>query len=120
MDTIRVLQEELGNPQGITFDDEGCLWCAEQLGQGLYCRSFDGQITRIHTGGEPNSVVYSDGHLWFSDYTRNSICRMHMHTRDREVILTEVANNPLNAPGNLTIDALGNLLFTCPGPANGN
>lgn len=120
MDTIRVLQEGLSNPQGLTFDEEGCLWCAEQAGGGLFCRTSDGQTTRTYTGGEPNSVAYQDGHLWFSDYVRNSIYRMEIKTKAVETILTQVSGNLLSAPGNLTIDQEGNLIFTCPGPLGGN
>jgi len=120
MDRIRVLQTDLRFPNGLTFDEDGCLWCAEQLGEGLYCRATDGQASRIHTGGTPTSVVYADGTLWFSDSATNSIRRMDADTKTVETILDNVRGEPLATPGNLAFDAAGNLLFTCSGPANGS
>lgn len=120
MDTIHILQEGLHHPQGVAFDREGCLWCAEQAGGSLFCRSSAGQTTRIYTGGQPNSVAYFEGQLWFSDCASNRIYRMHIQTKAIETMLTEVAGSPLSAPGNLIIDKHGTLLFTCPGPADGD
>ena len=120
MDTIHILQEGIKYPHGLTFDGEGHLWCAEEMGGALLCRALDGRTSRISTGGNPNSVAYRDGELWFSDRTRNSIYRMPIHTKTIETALTDVAGSPLDAPGNLIFDEAGNLLFTCPGLADDN
>lgn len=120
MNTIHVLEDGLDHPQGLAFDEDGCLWYAEETGKSLICRAPDGQTSRVVTAGNPSSVAYDDGELWYSDRIRNSIHRMHIQTRTIETILTEVAGNPLSAPGNLILDGERNLLFTCPGPADGN
>ena len=120
MDAIRVLQEELKHPQGVVFDDNRCLWCAEHTGESLFRRSSDGQTTRTHTGGKPSSVAYLDDQLWFSDDLRNTIYRMHIHSKAIEAMVTDVAGSALDTPGNLAVDKDGNLLFSCPGPADGN
>ena len=115
MDKIRVLVEGLRFPEGPAFDASGCLWCAEQEGEGLFCRDKDGSTARVHTGGRPNGAVVDDEYIWFCDLARNVIRRMSVETKSVETVISEVGGLSLNNPNDLLFDSRKNLIFACSG-----
>lgn len=115
MNDIRVLATGLRFPEGPVFDDDGCLWCVEQEGEGLFCRDSDGSTMRIHTGGRPNGATIRDGFVWFCDSGQNAIRRLHIESKTIETVLERIGAEPLQQPNDLHFDERGNLLFTCPG-----
>lgn len=120
MDEIRVVATGLRFPEGPAFDASGCLWCVEQEGEGLFCRDKDGSTMRVHTGGRPNGAVVHEEHLWFCDSGQNAIRRMSIETKVVDTVLTEISGRPLNKPNDLLFDNRNNLIFTCPGPEQGD
>ena len=118
MDDIRVLATDLRFPEGPEFDGAGNLWCAEQEGEGLFCRKPDGTTKRVHTNGRPNALICHHGHLWFCDSGYNAIRRMNLRTETIETVISHVDGQALNMPNDLLFDDEDNLLITCPGPAN--
>lgn len=120
MNSVHVLATGLRFPEGPTFDEDGCLWCVEQEGEGLFCRDKQGQVIRFHTGGRPNGSVYHQGFIWFCDSGYNAIRRLDLRSKRVNTVLTEIGGKPLAMPNDLLFDALGNLLFTCPGPPEGD
>ena len=119
MGMIRVLAGGLRFPEGPAFDASGCLWCVEQEGEGLFCLDTDGNATRVHTGGRPNGAVIHDEYVWFCDSGQNAIRRMRIKTKEIDTVLSEINGQPLNKPNDLLFDHRHNLLFTCPGPEQG-
>ncbi len=120
MNSIRVLAADLRFPEGPVFDKTGRLWCVEQEGEGLFCWERDGSTHRVRTGGRPNGAVVQDNYLWFCDSGNNAIRRMYLPTEWVETVLDRVAGQPLNMPNDLLFDEQHNLLFTCPGPPQGD
>jgi gluconolactonase len=115
MDEIRVLATGLRFPEGPVFDEDGCLWCVEQEGEGLFCRDSNGETMRIKTGGRPNGATVRDGYVWFCDSGQHSIRRLNSKTKRIETIIDRIGAERLQWPNDLHFDHLGNLLFTCPG-----
>ena len=120
MNDVRVLATGLHFPEGPAFDATGRLWCVEQEGEGLFCRNPDGSTKRIHTGGRPSGSVLCDEYLWFCDSGQHTIRRMNVETERIETVVSSVNGQPLNCPNDLIFDDQGNLIFTCPGPLDGN
>lgn len=120
MNAIRVLARGLRFPEGPAFDADGRLWCVEQEGESLHCWERNGATHRIHTGGRPNGAVVRDDYLWFCDSGYNAIRRLHLPTGQLETVLDRIAGQPLSNPNDLSFDELHNLVFTCPGPAEGD
>lgn len=116
MNEVHILISGLRFPEGPTFDEDGCIWCAEQDGGSLFCRDPEGQTMRVHTGGRPCGVVIRDNYLWFGDADQRAIRRMHVKSKSIETVLTHIAGEPLLMPNDLLFDQAGNLLFTCSGP----
>lgn len=79
----------------------------------------DGQMDRYPVDGAPNGLTFDQqGRPWFCDVRQNAIRRLHKSEQDYRNFCTmssEVDGQPLNKPNDLAFDALGNLLFTCPG-----
>lgn len=113
--TIRVLATELRFPDGPEFDASGNIWCVENEGEGLFCRSTDGSQQRVHTGGHPNGLICHEGNLWFCDSDTNAIRRMNLRTQTIETVFSDASGHPTGSPKELLFDDAGNLLVTCSG-----
>ncbi|QJW91996.1 SMP-30/gluconolactonase/LRE family protein [Spirosoma taeanense] len=120
MDNVRILASGLRFPEGPVFDEEGCLWCVEQEGEGLFCRDLDGTTMRVHTGGRPNGAAVRDGYLWFCDSGYNAIRRMAIRSKSIETVVSHIGGQPISMPNDLQFDDQGNLVFTCPGSPDGD
>ena len=108
---VDVLADGLGFPEGPLFGLAGELWCVELAGEGLLRRSEDGAIRRVPTGGRPNGLALGhDGRLWIADAARGEIRRLDPATGTVETMAAD-----LDGPNDLAFDAVGNLVFTCPG-----
>ncbi|GAB2570968.1 SMP-30/gluconolactonase/LRE family protein [Spirosoma areae] len=119
MDDVRVLAKGLRFPEGPAFDIDGNLWCVEQEGGSLFCRSKQGDTKRVHTGGRPNGMVCHQGLLWFCDSGENSIRRLNIHTGRIDTVVSHISGQPLDHPNDLLFDSHNNLIITCPGPPDG-
>jgi gluconolactonase len=111
---VSVLVDGLNFPEGPAFDPQGNLWCTE-LGAGNIVLWKDGQVKRIATDGKPNGLAFDGkGRAWVPDSGQNAIRRYDPSTEKWETILDKIEGGPLQSPNDLSFDARGNLLFTCP------
>jgi gluconolactonase len=111
---VVILADGLEFPEGPAFDPQGGVWCTE-LGAGNLVRWQSGELTRYTTGGSPNGLAFDkQGRAWFPDSKQNAIRRYHPEAELWEVILDQIDGEPLLSPNDLSFDARGNLLFTCP------
>ncbi len=112
----RVIARGLAFPEGPLFDAEGNLWCVEMKGGGLARLSRAGQLTRFATGGAPNGLALDGaGGIWFCDSELNAIRRLDPATGACATVVDAVDGHDLDKPNDLAFDAVGNLVFTCPG-----
>ncbi len=112
---VTVLATGLDFPEGPAFAPDGSLWCVEARGGALVRWSASG-IVRHNSGGLPCGLAFdASGRAWFCD-ARQMAVRWYDPRRDVwETVATTVHGAPLNAPNDLAFDALGNLVFSCPG-----
>lgn len=111
-----VVADGLAFPEGPVAAD-GAIWCVE-VERGTVARtSEDGSVHRIRTGGRPNGLAPhpSDGSLWICDSGRDAVLRLDPVSRRVDRVATTVDGHALAHPNDLAFDAVGNLLFTCPG-----
>jgi gluconolactonase len=109
-----VLADGLAFPEGPAFDPQGVLWCTE-LGAGNLVRWEGEGLVRIPTGGRPNGLTFDrQGRAWVPDSGFNSIRRYDPAADSWETLLEELDGQRLLSPNDLTFDAKGNLIFTCP------
>lgn len=109
-----ILLEGLDFPEGPAFDPQGNLWCTE-IGGGTLVKLVDGKAERTLTGGRPNSMaVDRQGRIWICDSGQNKIRRFDPAAGKWETILEEIDGQPLQTPNDLSFDARGNLIFSCP------
>lgn len=109
-----ILAEGLDFPEGPAFDPQGGLWCTE-IGAGTVVKWVDGKVERLETGGKPNSMAFDrQGRVWICDSGQNKIRRLDLESGEWETLLAEVDGEGLQTPNDLSFDARGNLLFTCP------
>jgi gluconolactonase len=109
-----VLAEGLDFPEGPAFDPQGNLWCTE-IGAGTLVKLIDGKVQRMKTGGRPNSMAFDKrGRIWMCDSDLNKIRRLDFETSEWETILEVVEGDVLQTPNDLSFDAQGNLIFSCP------
>jgi gluconolactonase len=114
-ESIQILAEGLNFPEGPAFDHRGALWCVELHGGNLV-RWMEGRLERFATGGAPNGLaVDRNNHLWFCDAQQNAIRVFDPESGNFQRVINQVEGMPLNKPNDLAFDAIGNLLFTCPG-----
>lgn len=115
MSTINVIAEGLSFPEGPAFDSQSGLWLVELKGEALV-HFADGKLERISCGGAPNGMVVDHrGRIWFCDSGSMAV-RVYDPAADAfETVIDSVEGRPLDKPNDLTFDARGNLLFTCPG-----
>ena len=105
----------LAFPEGPCFAGDGSLWMVELKG-GQLVRYRDGRVDRIPVGGEPNGIAMDgDGRVVFCDAGQCAIRRYDPETGQTETLAERVDGEPLFKPNDLAFDALGNLVFTCPG-----
>jgi gluconolactonase len=112
----KVIARGLSFPEGPLFDAQGDLWCVEMKGGGLARLDRAGRLTRFATGGAPNGLALdAAGGIWFCDSEQNQIRRLDLDTGVCETVVGSVDGHDLDKPNDLTFDAVGNLVFTCPG-----
>ncbi|WP_218919487.1 SMP-30/gluconolactonase/LRE family protein [Spirosoma aerolatum] len=105
----------LNFPEGPAFAADGSLWAVELKGECLV-QYKNGKLKRYHVGGGPNGIaIDKQGHVWFCDSAQRAIRRFDPMAETTETILDKLDGEPLNKPNDLAFDAMGNLLFTCPG-----
>lgn len=110
-----ILAEGINFPESPAFDRHGRLWCAE-LKSGNLCLLRGKEIKRFPVGGEPNGIAFdSSGRIVFCDSKNCSIRRFDPRSGKTKVLVDRVDGKPLFKPNDLAFDALGNLVFTCPG-----
>lgn len=112
---IRVLASGLDFPEGPAFAPDGTLWCVEARGGALVHWS-EGGLVRHHSDGLPCGLAFDrDGRAWFCDAKQMAV-RCYDPAHDAwDTAATHVDGAPLNAPNDLAFDAVGNLVFSCPG-----
>lgn len=109
------MAEGLKFPEGPAFDHRGRLWFVELQGGNLAFWA-KGEITRVAVGGEPNGIVVDgEDRIVFCDAGNCSIRRYDPVTEEVITLADQVDGMPLFKPNDLAYDAVGNLVFTCPG-----
>jgi gluconolactonase len=112
--TVNVLARELNFPEGPAFDPQGNLWCTE-MNAGNLIKIENGRVKRIPFNGRPNSLAFDrQGRLWAPDSENMQIRRYDPATEEWTVMADKLDGKPLLQPNDLSFDARGNLLFTCP------
>jgi gluconolactonase len=113
--TPQILAEGLAFPEGPAFAPDGSLWLVELKGGNL-CRWSDGALSRIPVGGEPNGIaIDAQGRVVFCDAAERAIRRHDPVIGVTETLANSLDGKPLFKPNDLAFDAVGNLIFTCPG-----
>lgn len=106
-----ILAEELRFPEGPMFDSDGNLWWSEMDQRAIACMTPDGSISRIDTGDRPNGLALApDNSIAFCDGERGEVRSL---AADRKTIATLITGHA--APNDVAFDAMGNMVFTCPG-----
>lgn len=114
-DTVATLARDLAFPEGPAFDPQGNLWCVELQG-GQLSRWGDDGVLRHEAGGRPNGLAFdAAGRALVANAELCAIQRLDSSTGTFEIVVDTLDGEPLRQPNDLTFDALGNLLFTCPG-----
>ena len=112
---VTVLASGLAFPEGPAFAPDGSLWCVEARGGALVHFGAPG-MTKHDSNGLPCGLAFdATGRAWFCDAKQHAV-RWFDPARDAwETAATHVNGAPLNAPNDLAFDAIGNLVFSCPG-----
>jgi gluconolactonase len=112
---MRELAGGLKLPEGPAFDAGGALWCVELEGGDLVRWSETG-LTRFPTDGLPNGLAFDRaGRAVFCDAERNAVRWFDPAAGKWGTLVETIDGQPLFMPNDLTYDARGNLVFTCPG-----
>ncbi|WP_381519045.1 SMP-30/gluconolactonase/LRE family protein [Spirosoma soli] len=112
---INTLTTGLRFPEGPAFAPDGSLWAVELKGESLV-RFQKGQVARFQVGGQPNGIaIDAQCLIWFCDAGQRAIRRFDPQTNRTDTIVTSLDNQPFDKPNDLAFDAIGNLVFTCPG-----
>lgn len=113
--TYTIIADGLMFPEGPAFAPDGSLWAVELKG-GALLRVKNGQLHRYAVGGQPNGIaVDAHGLVWFCDAGQNAVRRFDPQTNQTDTIVASVDSQALDKPNDLAFDAVGNLVFTCPG-----
>jgi gluconolactonase len=111
---VNLLADGLDFPEGPAFDPQGNLWCTE-LGAGNLILWKDGQVKRYPTNGKPNGLAFDhQGRAWVPDSGQNAVRRFDPASEKWETILDQIDGQALLTPNDISFDARGNVLFTCP------
>ena len=111
----RVLASGLDFPEGPAFAPDGTLWCVEARGGALVQWSERG-LARHDSRGLPCGLAFDgDGRAWFCDAQQKAVRSLDPERNTWTTQATNVDGAPLNAPNDLAFDAVGNLVFSCPG-----
>jgi gluconolactonase len=115
---VIIVVSGLDFPEGPAFDPQGNLWCTE-MDPGNLIRWDGKDVQRIPSGGRPNGLAFDyKGIAWVPDSQQNAI-RTYDPAADKwETVADSVDGKPLLTPNDVSFDAKGNLLFTCPNFAN--
>lgn len=115
MTQVDVLARGLSFPEGPAFAPDGTLWFVDLQRRSL--GRFGGEtLTTFPADGVPNGSTFDRrGRLVFCDAERGALRRFSPATGGWEVLAERLDGRPLRAPNDLAFDALGNLVFTCPG-----
>jgi gluconolactonase len=117
MSTVTILAEGLAFPEGPAFAPDGSLYFVELM-SGTLTRWTNGQCEQILIGGEPNGLAFDAfGRAWICDARQNAVRRWIDESEAPITIVDHLRGEPLNSPNDLAFDAVGNLVFTCPGGA---
>jgi gluconolactonase len=115
MKNTTIIVQDLQFPEGPAFAPNGSLWAVELKGASLI-NVKDGVLKRYHVGGNPNGIaIDKQGRIWFCDAEKNAIRCFDPLTQQTATIVSKVDGEALNKPNDLAFDAVGNLIFTCPG-----
>jgi gluconolactonase len=113
--SVTILATGLAFPEGPAFDSVGALWCVELKG-GSLVRFAQGRLERIPCDGEPNGIaIGSRDEIWFCDAGLCAVRRYTPATGRFDTLASHVNGESLAKPNDLSFDAAGNLVFTCPG-----
>ena len=112
---LEIIAQGLQFPEGPAFDSMGKLWCVDIDGGNLV-RCDEHKMEKIPTGGAPNGLLFDrEGIAWFCDAGLNAIRCYHPEENRFWTVVNCLQHKPLDKPNDLAFDAVGNLLFTCPG-----
>lgn len=110
--SFEILASGLRFPEGPAFAPDGALWGVELQGGGLF-RWTPAGLDRGATGGAPNGLAFAGTRAWFCDADGGTIRRV---AADGAIaVMAGSAAAPLDRPNDLAFDAVGTLVFTCPG-----
>lgn len=113
---LSLLADGLDFPEGPAFDAAGDLWCVEMRAGRLARRRPDGRLERFEVGGAPNGIaIDAVNGVWFCDADQGAIRRLDPGSGACTTVVNAIDGRPLDRPNDLAFDAVGNLLFTCPG-----
>lgn len=111
---VKTLARNLGFPEGPAFAPDGTLWFVDLQARSLV--RWNGEATHHPVHGVPNGAAFDHaGRFWFCDADKNAIRRFEPQQQASETVADTLAGKPLNSPNDLAFDALGNVVFTCPG-----
>lgn len=112
---ITTLAGGLNFPEGPAFAPDGSLWMVELRGGNLV-RYREGAVQRFAVGGHPNGIaIDGEGAIWFCDAGQMAIRKFDPADETTVIVASRVDREVLTKPNDLAFDALGNLVFTCPG-----
>jgi gluconolactonase len=116
MGTPRLLAKGLRFPEAPVFDADGQLWCVE-LDNGCITRiEANGALDRYEVGGRPSGLALGrNDQMWFCDSRRNEVRIFSTKTGQSWPVAGSADGQDLDAPNDLAFDAVGNLIFSCPG-----
>lgn len=105
----------LAFPEGPAFDPGGILWCTE-IRAGNLVRYEPSRARRFASGGRPNGLAFdADGVAWVCDAQLNAIRCFDPRSEMWTTAVDAIDGEPLARPNDLAFDAIGTLVFTCPG-----
>jgi gluconolactonase len=112
---VKLLASGLNFPEGPAFAPDGALWCVEARGGALVHWSERGVVRHESHGLSCGLAFDAAGRAWFCDAKQKAV-RFYDPARDAwETVATHVDGVELNNPNDLAFDAIGNVVFSCPG-----
>src|SRR5215469_13898721 len=111
-DSFLTFCDGLDHPEGLAFDNDGCLWAGGELGQ-IYRISPDGKVEEVvRLGGFCLGLTFSQAQeLWVCNSGLHQL--MHIDRSGRVLsTIDNVGGVPLKTPNFSVFDRAGNLYFT--------